>query len=75
VAPDGTLLLVGHLPVDPMTGAATPAVGQVQVTVEAALAALAALEPQRWEIAVAEDRPRAAAGSGFEAVICARRRG
>jgi SAM-dependent methyltransferase len=71
VAPGGTLLLVGHLPIDPMTGAETPAAGQVQVTVDAAVAVL---DPQRWEIPVAEDRPRAAAGTGFDAVICARRR-
>jgi len=71
VAPGGTLLLVGHLPIDPMTGAETPAAGQVQVTVEAAVAVL---DPQRWEMPIAEDRPRAAAGTGFDAVICARRR-
>jgi SAM-dependent methyltransferase len=72
VATGGTLLLVGHLPVDPTTGAATPAAGQVQVTVEAALAAL---DPSGWEIVIAEDRQRAVSGSGFDAVICARRRG
>jgi SAM-dependent methyltransferase len=71
VAPAGTLLLVGHRPVDPSTGAQTPAAGQVQVSVEEGLAPL---EPERWEIAVAEDRPRAQAGSGVDAVICARRR-
>ena len=32
VVPGGTLLLVGHLPIDPTTGAETPAAGQVQVT-------------------------------------------
>jgi SAM-dependent methyltransferase len=71
VAPGGTLLLVGHLPIDPMTGADTPAAGQVQVTVEAAVAVL---DPQHWELRIAENRPRAAAGTGFDAVICARRR-
>ena len=71
VAPGGTLLLVGHLPIDPLTGAETPAAGQVQVTVDAAVAVL---DSQGWEIPVAEDRPRAAAGTGFDAVICARRR-
>jgi SAM-dependent methyltransferase len=71
VAPGGTLLLVGHLPIDPMTGAETPAAGQVQVTVEAAVAVL---DPQHWELRIAENRPRAAAGTGFDAVICARRR-
>jgi SAM-dependent methyltransferase len=70
VAPGGTLLLVGHRPVDPATGAATPATGQVQVSVEAAVAAL---DPQEWELVVAEDRPRPAAGSGVDAVIRARR--
>jgi SAM-dependent methyltransferase len=71
VAPGGTLLLVGHLPIDPMTGAETAAAGQVQVTVEATIAVL---DPQRWEILIAEDRARAAVGTGFDAVICARRR-
>jgi SAM-dependent methyltransferase len=70
VAPGGTLLLVGHRPVDPDTGAATPAAGQVQVSVETAIAAL---DHHRWEVDVAEDRPRAAAGSGVDAVIRARR--
>lgn len=72
VAPGGTLLLVGHLPVDPVTGAETPAAGQVQVTVDAAAAVLGA---ERWEMLVAEDRPRTVVGSGFDAVVCARRRG
>jgi SAM-dependent methyltransferase len=71
VAPGGTLLLVGHLPIDPSTGAETPAAGQVQVTVEAAVAVL---DGARWELLCAEDRARAAAGSGVDAVICAQRR-
>jgi SAM-dependent methyltransferase len=70
VAPGGTMLLVGHLPIDPVTGAETPAAGQVQVTVEAAVAVL---DAQRWELSIAEERPRAVARSGFDAVICARR--
>jgi SAM-dependent methyltransferase len=70
VAPGGTLLLVGHRPVDPATGAATSAAGQVQVSVETAVAAL---DRDRWEVDVAEDRPRAAAGTGVDAVIRARR--
>ena len=70
VAPGGTLFLVGHRPIDPATGAATRAAGQVQVSVEAAVAAL---DPRRWEFVVAEDRPRAAAGTGVDAVIRARR--
>jgi SAM-dependent methyltransferase len=70
VAPGGTLLLVGHLPIDPTTGAATAAAGQVQVTVEAAVRVL---DPERWEMAIAEDRQRVAMGTGFDAVVCARR--
>jgi SAM-dependent methyltransferase len=66
VAPGGTLLLVGHRPVDPATGAPTPAAGQQQVSVEAALTAL---DPHRWDVVVAEDRPRSAAGTGVDAVI------
>jgi 2-polyprenyl-3-methyl-5-hydroxy-6-metoxy-1,4-benzoquinol methylase len=71
VAPGGTLLLVGHRPIDPSTGAATAAAGQVQVSVEAAVAAL---DPDVWELVVAEERPRAVAGTGVDAVIRARRR-
>jgi len=72
VAPGGTLFMVGHRPVDPATGAATAAAGQVQVSVEAATAEL---DPRSWEMLVAEERPRAAAGSGVDAVIRARRLG
>lgn len=71
VAPGGTLLLVGHLPVDPATGEPTPAAGQVQVTVEEALAAL---DPGTWDVQVAEERPRAATGTGVDAVVLAVRR-
>ena len=46
VAPGGTLFLVGHRPIDPATGAATAAAGQVQVSVDTAIAAL---DPGRWE--------------------------
>jgi SAM-dependent methyltransferase len=67
----GTLLLVGHRPIDPATGAATAAVGQVQVSVEAALAVL---DPDQWEIVVAADRQRPTPGTGVDAVIRARRR-
>ena len=35
--------------------------------------AAAALDRGRWEFIVAEDRPRAVAGTGVDAVICARR--
>ncbi len=71
VARGGTLFLVGHRPIDPATGAATAAAGQQQVSVEAALAAL---DPHRWELVVADDRPRPIAGTGVDAVIRARRR-
>lgn len=71
LAPGGTLLLVGHRPVDPATGKPTPAADQVQVSVEQATAAL---DPREWEIVVAEERPRAAAGTGVDAVIRAVRR-
>jgi hypothetical protein len=69
VAPGGTLFLVGHRPIDPATGAATAAAGQVQVCIDTAVAAL---DPGRWEVILAEDRPRAMAGTGVDAVICAR---
>ena len=71
VAPGGTLLLVGHRPVDPATGTPTPAAGQVQVSVPEALEALDASE---WNVVVAEDRPRAAVGTGVDAVVRAVRR-
>jgi len=70
VAPGGTLLLVGHRPVDPASGEPTPAAGQVQVSLEAAAPVL---DADRWESIVAEERPRAA-GCGVDAVIRARRR-
>ncbi len=71
VAPGGTLFLVGHRPIDPSTGAATAAASQLQVSVEAAIAVL---EPNVWELVVAEERPRVVAGTGVDAVIRARRR-
>ncbi len=71
VARGGTLLLVGHGPVDPTTGEPTSAADQVQVSVETAIAAL---DARRWEIVVAEDRPRETAGTGADAVVRARRR-
>ena len=71
VAPGGTLFLVGHRPIDPSTGAATAAASQVQVSVEGAVAAL---DSKVWELVVAEERPRAVAGSGVDAVMRARRR-
>jgi SAM-dependent methyltransferase len=72
VAPGGTMLLVGHCPIDPATGAPTPAAGQVQVSVAEAVEAL---DPHEWEIAVAQERPRAAAGTGVDAVVRAIRVG
>jgi len=71
VAPGGTLFLVGHRPIDPATGAATAAANQVQVSVESAVAAL---DARAWELLVSEERPRAVAGTGVDAVIRARRR-
>jgi protein-L-isoaspartate O-methyltransferase len=57
VAPGGTLFLVGHRPIDPTTGSETAA----------------ALDPNRWTLVVAEDRPRPIAGTGVDAVIRAQR--
>ena len=70
VAVGGTLFMVGHRPIDPATGAATTAAGQQQVSVESAVAAL---DARRWELVVAEERPRSVAGTGVDAVIRARR--
>lgn len=53
VAPGGTLFLVGHRPVDPATGAPTPAAGQVQVSVAETVDAL---DSHEWEIGVAEEK-------------------
>lgn len=71
VAPGGHLFMLGHQPVDPRTGAATAAAGQKQVSVDEAVAAL---DPSEWTWLIAEDRPRAVAGSGVDAVVWARRR-
>ena len=70
VAPGATLFMVGHRPIDPATGKPTAAASQVQVSVESAVAAL---DPRGWELVVAEERPRAVAGTGVDAVIRARR--
>ncbi len=72
VAPGGTLLLVGHRPIDPVTGAPTPAAGQVQVSVEEAADAL---DPREWDVAVAQERLRGAVGTGVDAVVRATRVG
>ena len=71
VAPGGSLFLVGHLPIDPATGEPSPAAGQVQVTVGDAVGAL---DGGGWDLVVAEERPRAVAGSGVDAVVRATRR-
>lgn len=71
MAAGGTLFMVGHRPIDPSTGAATAAASQVQVSVESAVAAL---DSNEWELLVAEERQRAVAGTGVDAVIRARRR-
>jgi 2-polyprenyl-3-methyl-5-hydroxy-6-metoxy-1,4-benzoquinol methylase len=70
VARGGMLLMVGHSPIDPATGKPTAAASQVQVSVESAVAAL---DPSGWTPVVAEERPRAVAGTGVDAVILARR--
>lgn len=68
ITPGGTLLLVGHRPIAPVIGAATAAAGQVHISVDTTLAAL---DRGRWEFIVAEDRPRAMAGTGVDTVVCA----
>ena len=72
VAAGGTLLMAGHRPTDPATGEPTRAAGQVQVSVDAVLAAL---EPGHWQVVVAEDRPRESGPSGIDAVVTAHRLG
>jgi SAM-dependent methyltransferase len=66
----GSLFMVGHRPIDPATGAETAAAGQLQVSVEAAKAAL---NPDSWTFRVAEDRLRSTSLSGVDAVVLARR--
>ena len=70
VAAGGTLFVVGHRPIDPATGAETPAAGQLQVSVDAASAAL---DPDCWTLDIAEDRLRPQVGTGVDAVILARK--
>lgn len=65
----GLLLMVGHRPIDPTTGAKTRAAEQNQVSIEDAQAALA---PSEWEMLIAEGRSRAD-GQGVDAVVLARR--
>lgn len=69
VAVGGTLLMLGHRPFDPVTQTDTRAAGQVQLSVDSAVAAL---DPRRWELIVAEERPRAEPGSGVDAALQAR---
>lgn len=69
VAPAGSLLMVGHRPIDPATGRPTPAADQVQVSVDDVTGALDGAD---WDFPVAEERERAAAGTGVDAVIHAR---
>ncbi len=64
----GSLVLVGHLPVDPETGEPSKAAGQRQVTVDAATTAL---DRSDWEFLVSEERPRSKGGA--DAVVWARR--
>jgi SAM-dependent methyltransferase len=74
VAPGGTLFMVGHRPIDPATGAPTAAANQVQVSVESAVAGLDfGRDAGGWELEMAEERPRAVAGTGVDAVILATR--
>jgi SAM-dependent methyltransferase len=70
VAPGGTLLMVGHLPVDPETGGPSSAAGQVQVTVDAATRAL---DARAWDVEAREVRRRT--GGGADAVVRAVRLG
>jgi 2-polyprenyl-3-methyl-5-hydroxy-6-metoxy-1,4-benzoquinol methylase len=65
VAPGGTLLLAGYRPASPGPG------DQVQVSVDAARAAL---DPARWELLLAEERPRSHGPAGTDALVRARRR-
>lgn len=71
LAVGGTLFLVGHRPFDPNTGSPTAAANQRQVSVQGAREAL---DPNHWEILVAEERRRPNPDSGVDAVIRARRR-
>lgn len=66
----GRLLMVGHRPIDPKTGAKTSAAGQEQVSVQSVVSAL---DPQHWEVVLGEERTRSIVGSGVDAVILARR--
>ncbi|GAA4071002.1 bifunctional NAD(P)/FAD-dependent oxidoreductase/class I SAM-dependent methyltransferase [Actinomadura miaoliensis] len=77
VAPGGTLLIVGHHPLDLRTGVRP--MGFPDLMYDAAEPA-SALDPGEWEVLVAETRPRAAVNSEgrdvtvYDAVLAARRR-
>ncbi len=71
VAPGGTLFLVGHRPLDPVTGTPTIAAGQTQLSLEDAREALADSE---FILELLEERPRGSVGSGVDAVLRARAR-
>ncbi|WP_226963604.1 hypothetical protein [Nostocoides sp. F2B08] len=66
VAPGGRLLLVGHQPRDPATGAPTPAAGQRQVS----LADVDEwIDDPHWHVELSEERRRPDPTSGVDAVI------
>jgi thioredoxin reductase/SAM-dependent methyltransferase len=77
VAPGGTLLVVGHHPRDLETGARRPHAPDMFFTAEEVAASL---DPQRWDVVVAETRPRPAHAhegevtTAYDAVLSARRR-
>jgi SAM-dependent methyltransferase len=77
VAPGGTLLIVGHHPSDLQTTMPRPPIPELFFTAEEIATGL---DPDQWDIAVAEARPRSADDpDGHEvtihdAVLCARRR-
>lgn len=66
VAPGGRLLLVGHQPLDPATGEATPAAGQRQVSLADVQDGL---DPGQWRIEHAQEWRRRDPTSGVDAVI------
>ena len=67
VAPGGTLLIVGHHPSDLQTTNSHTCAPEVYLTAEEVAASL---DPDRWDIAVAEARPRSAtAPDGHEITI------
>lgn len=70
VTPGGSFFMVGHRPIDPVTGQRTAAAGQVQVSVDDLTDTL---DPRAWELVIAEERPRAVTGSGVDAVVLVRR--